>query len=316
MTLVSIVTPSFNQAVFLEQAMRSVLEQDFPNIEYILIDGGSTDGSREIIGRYADRLAFWSSERDQGQGEAINKGLARSHGGILAWLNSDDYYLPGAVQAAVRLFEQNPDVCLIYADMLAVDGQDQVTNHLHYRQLDIQDLLCFQIIGQPAVFMRRAAFEAAGGLDPDFHLLLDHQLWIKIARQGPILHADQTWAAARYHPAAKNRRLALEFGTEAFRLLDWVQSQPELAPVLAPVLRRARASAHRLSARYQLDGGRPGDAITDWMRALMIHPPTALTRLNIPISAMLEIAGLGTLRRLVLERRMRGLQNHTKGDLQ
>ncbi len=303
MTLVSIVTPSYNQAPFLERAMRSVLEQDHPAMEYILVDGASTDGSLEIIRRYADRLAFWTSEKDSGQGEAINKGFLHARGEIIAWLNSDDAYLPGAVSAAARLFEQHPDTVLIYGDMLAVDDRDRVTNTLRYRQLSLQDLLCFQIIGQPAVFMRRSAFEASGGLDPGYDLLLDHQLWIKIARQGPILHADQVWAAARYHPAAKNRRLALEFGAEAFRLLDWTQAQPDLAPVMAPVLRRARASAHRLAARYLLDGGRPGAALMDWMKALLIHPPTALARLNIPASALLELAGLGVLRRMVLERR-------------
>ena len=303
MTLVSIVTPSYNQAPYLEKAMRSVLEQEHEKIEYIVIDGGSTDGSRSIIERHADRLAFWSSEKDRGQGDALNKGFARAHGEVLAWLNSDDYYLPGAVAAAVRLFEENPEVSLIYADMLAVDGQDRATNRLRYRQLTLQDLLCFEIIGQPAVFMRRSAFEAAGGLDPEFHLLLDHQLWIKVASQGKILHVDETWAAARYHPAAKNRRLALEFGAEAFRLVDWALAQPQLAPVISPVLRRARASAHRLNARYQLDGGRPGSALSGWMRALLLHPPTALRRLNIPAAALLEGLGLGSLRRVLLDRR-------------
>lgn len=305
MTLVSIVTPSYNQAPFLERTIRSVLEQDYSQIEYIVVDGGSSDGSREIIERYAPRLAYWSSEKDQGQGEALNKGFARAHGEIVAWLNSDDYYLPGAVSSAVRLFEQNPDVGLIYADMLAVDAQDRVTNHLRCRQLGLKDLLCFEIIGQPAVFMRRAAFEAAGGLDPAYHLLLDHHLWIKIACQSLILHVDETWAAARYHPAAKNRRLALEFGAEAFRLLAWALAEPDLGPVIRPLLRRGRASAQRLNARYQLDGGRPGAALAAWVRALMVHPPTALKRLNIPASALLEMIGLGGLRRLILKNRQK-----------
>jgi len=308
MTLVSIITPSYNQAPFLEPAIRSVLEQDHPQIEYILIDGGSTDGSLQIIERYASRLAFWSSEPDRGQGEALNKGFARARGEVVAWLNSDDYYLPGAVSAAVRALEENPEAALVHADMLAVDAAGRVTNHLRYAQTSLTDLLCFRIIGQPAVFMRRAAFEAAGGLDPAFHYLLDHQLWTKMALQGTLVHTQGMWAAARYHPAAKNRRAALEFGAEAFRLLDWAASQPDLQAHLAPIERQARAAAHRLDARYKLDGEHPGEALTGWMRALLMHPPTALARLNIPAAALLEAGGLGALRRLILERRSRDLQ--------
>ena len=106
--LVSIITPSYNQAKFLEETMLSVLEQDYPNIEYIVIDGGSTDGSLEIIHKYADRLAYWQSRKDKGQTDAINQGFARARGEILAWLNSDDILYPGAVSAAVRQLQINP----------------------------------------------------------------------------------------------------------------------------------------------------------------------------------------------------------------
>lgn len=306
MTLVSIVTPSFNQSAYLEQTMKSVLEQDYRDVEYILMDGGSTDGSVEIIEKYFSRLAYWTSERDRGQADAINKGMAHARGEILAWLNSDDYYFPGTISSAVKIFEQNPDLVLIYGNMLAVDETGQTTNVLKYQQLSLQDLLCFQIIGQPAVFFRREAFEKSGGLDIGFHFMLDHQLWIKIAAQGKILHVPQVWAAARYHAQAKNRRKAMEFGREAFRILDWAKDQPDLAETASRVERRARASAQRVDARYLLDSGQAWLALKAWTRALFIHPPTALARVNLFVSALLNLFGLGALRSAIL----RGRQKH------
>ncbi|MFH1185458.1 MAG: glycosyltransferase family 2 protein [Chloroflexota bacterium] len=303
MTRVSIITPSYNQAAFLRQTLRSVLDQDHPELEYLVVDGGSSDGSIEIIKEFAGRLAWWVSEPDAGQADAINKGLAHAHGEITAWLNSDDFYLPGAVSAAVRVFEAHPAVVLVYGNMQAVDETNSLINTLTYDQLGLEDLLCFQILGQPAAFMRRSAVEAAGGLHSGFHLLLDHQLWVRLARLGSILHVDETWAAARYHVGAKNRAQAGNFGREAFQLLAWAAQDPDLAPVLRGVTGRARASAHRVDARYLVDGGLPREALSAWLHALSIHPATALARTNILGSALLELVGLGAIRKGILRRR-------------
>jgi len=178
MTLVSIITPSYNQAKYLEQTILSVLNQDHPSIEYIVVDGASTDGSVEIIKKYAGKLKHWESVKDNGQADAINKGFTRATGEIVAWLNSDDYYLSGTISAAVKVFEENPDVVLVYGNMLAVDDNGKTFNTLNYKQLTLEDLLCFQIIGQPAVFMRRSSLQKTSGLDLTFHFLLDHLLWI------------------------------------------------------------------------------------------------------------------------------------------
>jgi glycosyltransferase involved in cell wall biosynthesis len=303
--LVSIITPSFNQARYLEATIQSVLSQDYARIEYILIDGASTDGSAEIISKYGDRFTYWVSEKDSGQAEAINKGFSRAKGEFVAWLNSDDYYLPNTISAVVKCFEENPNVVMAYGDMLAVNEQGQTINLLKYKQLSLEDLFCFQIIGQPSVFFRRAALEKAGLLDTTYHFLLDHHLWIRIAQQGKILHVPQIWSAARYHAEAKNRAKAAEFGREAFRMLDWANGQADLMEAVSSVERRARASAHRVDARYLLDGGKSWPALKAWIRALFIHPATALARLNILISAILNLIGLSKLRDVFLRRRQR-----------
>ena len=301
MILVSIITPSYNQAKYLEQTITSVLDQTYPSIEYIVVDGKSKDGSVDIIKKYADKLAYWVSEKDKGQADAINKGFSRATGEIIAWLNSDDYYLPETVQAAVKIFEENPDVVLVYGNMLAVDENSVTFNTMKYRQLTLKDLLCFNIIGQPAVFMRRSALLQTNGLDATFHFLLDHLLWIQIAKQGKILHVNQTWAAARYHAEAKNVSKAAEFGREAFRILETIAQDKDLAKALLSVDRRAHASAFRVDARYLLDGGYPAKALQQWFLALFIHPPTALGRMNIFVSSLLNLLGLSFMRRKILE---------------
>ncbi len=287
--------------------MRSVLDQGHHELEYIVVDGGSTDGSVDIIKRYAGRLAWWVSEKDSGQAEAINKGMKRARGEIVAWLNSDDVYMPGAIEAAVKVFASRPEAVLVYGNMLAVDGQGRTTNVLRYRQLSLEELLCFEIIGQPAVFMRRAAFEAAGGLDTSLHFMLDHQLWIKVAQQGQIVHIEETWAAARYHAEAKNRSQATGFAREAFSVLSWAEGEASLTPALRRVGRRAEAAVQRVNARYLLDAGQPWEALRAWGRALSIHPPTALRRLNLLVSALLNILGLGAVREAVLRMRQKWL---------
>ena len=303
MTLVSIITPSYNQAAYLEQTLRSVLEQDYAPIEYLVVDGGSTDGSVEILQRYAARLSWWVSERDRGQAEAINKGLARARGEIVAWLNSDDLYLPGAVKAAVQSLEAHPQAAFVYGDVLSVDAQGRPFHHQRYRPLTLQDLLCFHIIGQPAVFMRRDALEQAGRLDPSYHYLLDHHLWIRLAQVGEMVYVPQLWAAARYHPMAKNRRQALAFGEEAFRILDWAEAQPELGGILRPIRRRARAGAFFLQARYLRDGGDAWKALRSWHQGLFLAPSLLPRHFSLGVSIWLSALGLDSLRHLVLRHR-------------
>ena len=201
--LVSIVTPSFNQAQFLEATMRSVLGQNYPRIEYILVDGGSTDGSLDIIHKYADQFSSWVSEPDQGQVDAINKGLQKATGEIVAWINSDDLYMAGAVSEAVQTLQRNPEIGMVYGDGIMVDGDGRLLDRHYYRTYDVLDLLCFEVLLQPTVFMRRRVLEQVGYLSAEYDLVLDHDLWIRMASHSPMLHIPSFWAVERTHEAAK-----------------------------------------------------------------------------------------------------------------
>jgi len=204
--LVSIITPSYNQARFLEETIQSVLSQDYPNLEYIIVDGGSTDGSLEIIQRYADRLAWWVSEPDRGQTDAINKGFNRARGKVLAWLNSDDTYLPGAVSQAVTFLQAHPEAALVYGDADLIDEQDKVLGPFPARQTDLRHMLRGSVhIPQQASFFRGELWPKVGPLDPEFYFAMDYDLWLRLAKHGVLLYTPQRWANFRLHQAGKTQ---------------------------------------------------------------------------------------------------------------
>lgn len=186
--------------------MLSVLGQDYPNIEYWVVDGGSTDGSVDIIRKYAPRLAGWVSEQDSGQADAVNKGFARASGEYVAWLNSDDLYYPGALREAARALEANPSASFVFSDVESIDGTGKAFNRMRYGAWGLADLMRFRIIGQPGVFMRRSALLEAGFLDTSYHYILDHHLWLRLAALRPPYYVPGAlWAAARMHPDAKTQ---------------------------------------------------------------------------------------------------------------
>jgi len=256
--------------------MRSVLDQDYPAIEYLVMDGGSDDGSVEIIKRFADRLAGWISEKDQGQADAINKGLRRTNGDIIAWLNSDDIYLPGAFQQAAAAFEQHPEVGLVYADGIMVDSKLRVLDYHRYPQVSLLDLLSFEVILQPTVFMRRKALEAAGFLDPTYQLILDHELWIRIASRYPVLHVPAYWALERTHPQAKTIAQAGKFVAEAERLIAWAAANATLGEFVRLKENRVYAGLNVFAARRLIDAGQYRLAFRRLMTAARLHPRTVL----------------------------------------
>ncbi len=269
---VTVVTPSYNQARFLPATLKSVLSQDYPAIEYIVVDGGSTDGSVDIIRGVSHRLAWWVSEKDSGQAEAINKGMARAKGEYVAWLNSDDVYLPGAVRNAVKILDGHPDVGLVHANGLIIDQDGRIEHRPRGRQVSLVDLLAMSILHQPTVFMRRGLYERAGGLDPTYHLLLDHRLWIRMAAQTRFHFSEEYWASARRHGAAKNSARGLEFAEEAARLHQELEAVPEIAALLDTNLLTVRAGRLLFEAGYLAAAGDKGGALKSLARALLADP--------------------------------------------
>lgn len=305
---VTIVTPSYNQAAFLEQTICSVLDQEYPNLEYFVVDGGSTDGSQAIIEKYASRIDWWVSEIDMGQAEAINKGFTRSTGEFIAWLNSDDLYQPGAIQAAVKTLQEHPDVSLVYGDVLSIDAAGEPFNLMTYGEWTLKDLMCFNIIGQPAVFIRRSDLLKAGYLDLSYRFMLDHHLWLRIAQQGKMVYVPETWASARIHPKAKNVALARGFGEESYQLAAWMPYQPGLAALYKKYRRQIWAGANRMMGRYLLDSGKPWDALRAYFRSFIQFPPTALSEWRrIGYAAVSLVFNVDKLKQNYLNRRKQDL---------
>ena len=303
--LVSIVTPSYNQAAYLEQTICSVLDQDYPNLEYFVIDGASSDSSVEIIQRYAHRLKGWVSEKDSGQAEAINKGLVQSGGEIIAWLNSDDFYLPGAITAAVEALQAHPDWGLVYGDMLAVDGQGGLLNIQRFGDWGLEDLMCYKILGQPAVFMRRRALQRAGLLDTRFHYMLDHHLWLRIASAYPIGYVPHLLSAARFHAGAKNIARAPDFGKDAWEVYRWMQSQPDLAPSFIRLRKKILAGVYWVNGRYFSEGGMPVPALKAFLHSFLAYPPTVLRDWRRVLFTLVQLAGGEALKQSYYRRRAR-----------
>jgi len=200
--LVSIVTPSFNMGRYIDETILSVLEQDYPNIEYLVMDGGSTDGTLDILKRYQGRLQY-VSEPDRGQTDAINKGFQRTRGSIFTFLNADDTLLPGAVTTAVAALRENPDAGVIYGDAWFIDENGARISAYPVEPFAAEKLARRCFICQPAAFMRREVFASSGMLDPELHFGLDYDLWIRVAQRYSMKKIEGFLATSRLHQASK-----------------------------------------------------------------------------------------------------------------
>lgn len=225
--LVTVVTPSFNQGGFIRETIESVLSQNYASIEYLIIDGASTDNTLGVLKTYADRL-FWLSESDQGQADAVNKGFRKARGEIFGWLNSDDTYRAGAIQKVVEFFGKHPDISMVYGEAYNTDAQGNIIERHPTEDFDYERLAETCFICQPTVFLRRQVFEAVGPLDVTLHYCLDYEYWMRIGKRFRIAYMPELLATSRFHGAAKTFVKTRELHEE---IISTVQRHYALVPL-------------------------------------------------------------------------------------
>lgn len=206
---ISIISPSYNQARFIEGTLRSVSEQQYPKLEHIIVDGASTDSTTEILERLGSTAGWeylrWKSEPDHGQSEALNKGFRSASGDIVGWLNSDDIFRPGTLRKVAQVFAEHRDIDFVYGDYDIIDESGGLLLHKKEIEFDWNIMLCgLNYIAQPNVFFRRRVFDAIGYLDESLHYVMDYEFWLRAAnRRMRFLHVPQAFAACRWHLDAK-----------------------------------------------------------------------------------------------------------------
>jgi len=231
------VTPSYNQGLFLEETIRSVLLQGYPDVEYIVIDGGSTDGSVEIIRKYEPWITYWISKPDRGQSYAINEGISRTSGDVIAWLNSDDVYCPGALRQIGDYFVTSRHADLLYGDCEMIDGNGRVYDRFNVRSGDIIQLLEENFIAQPSAFWTRRAWERVGGLDENLHYAMDYDLWLRMfLKEMSSIYLPTVLSRFRYHDTSKSSVDWIPFGRECLDVLDKISAEPRDGRLLQAIL--------------------------------------------------------------------------------
>lgn len=267
---ISIVTPSFNQGRFIEETIRSVIDQDYPDIEHIVVDGASTDETLEVLQRYTGKIR-WLSEPDHGQADAINKGLRMATGDILAYLNSDDAYLPGAFASAAAAFARHPEVGLAYGDCYAVDENGQRYGLIRGHPYNVKRMIMRgEFVPQQAAFWSRQVMDTVGMFDASLHFCMDHDYFIRIGQRFPGFYLGQPLANFRFHGASKTVSLedkhwresmavSRRYGMNRLSAWYWIRTirHRGLRWLPEPVSRRLRYAMNRpqdpVVAQRQLD---------------------------------------------------------------
>jgi glycosyltransferase involved in cell wall biosynthesis len=278
--LVSIVTPSYNQAAFLEETLRSVLEQDYPRIEYLAVDDGSTDSSLEIVERYADRLAWWTRQENAGQVAALNRGFERSTGEVMGYLNSDDTLLPGAVSRMVEELERDPELWLVYGDALYTDEASRQTGYLPSREFDVVRMVraADNHVVQPSTLWRREAWERYGPLNEDGWYFFDFEFFLRFPPER-VRRLPEPLSTYRIHSEAKSTGAsAARLARDHARLAETFFASERLPEAARGVAREGQSSAYLLGSEFAYDGLDLARARRYALRGLRLHPRHASPR--------------------------------------
>ena len=241
---VSVVTPSYNQAEFIEETIRSILLQGYPNLEYLVVDGGSNDGTLDIILKYAPWIFYWVSEPDEGQSDALNKGIKRASGKYFGWLNSDDTYQPNAIINAVTYLLRNPSTDVVYSDCRIIDVNSQVIGKSEACEFKLKNYLFRDFISQQTAFINFAALNKIGGLDTNLHYQMDHDLFLRLGNEFKLRRITGTWGNFRVTNNTKSVAGASGFCKENVAVLKRFFANPSLPDKIRELEYSAYARAY------------------------------------------------------------------------
>lgn len=262
---ISVVVPSYNQGQYLNSTLASVIEQGYPNLELIVMDGGSTDNSLDVIHAYEPYISYWRSERDNGQTAALVEGFSRSTGDIQCWLNSDDLHFSYTLHEVAEYFDQKPDVDAVYGNTVWIDAQgNELRKH---REIGFNRFIwtyTYNYIPGMSMFWRRGIYEKAGGLDSSFNLAMDADLWIRMSDIGRIMHVRRFWSKMRFYPEQKNVRLRERSNEEDLRIRRryWKENEPRFYQFKRAIATASRVGLKTLTGCYGLGYRRDLSKIT------------------------------------------------------
>lgn len=261
--LISVVTPSYNQGHFIKQTLDSVLCQDYRNVEHIIMDGGSTDDTLAVLQAYGDPRLTWKSERDNGQSDAINKGLRQAKGDILAYLNSDDVYLPGTLDHVAAYFEAHPDIDVLYGSCYTIDAAGQrIEPAYHAKPINVRQFLTKRFkLPQQAAFWRRHVTEQIGFFDESLHYRMDFDYWLRMLIAGlKFAPCAEFLAEFRVHDSSKTVSQADRFWQDWAQIINKVYGRSDLPAEILALKPLAIAYVHHYAAEALLEVGQNGEA--------------------------------------------------------
>lgn len=273
--LVSIVTPSLNQGRFIEETILSIKNQSYPNIEHIIVDGGSTDNTLDIIKKYVGSYNMqWISEPDEGQSDAINKGWRISKGEIIAYLNSDDTYMPWAVDTAVKFLIEHPDVAMVYGDCNIIDDRSVVVGQCRTTEFDLGKMLCgLHGIPQPATFLRISVIDKIGYLNTNLHYAMDYDYWIRIGLKLKICSIPQVIANFRMYSGSKSVSEKEKILDDLLYILNKFFVDPALPPKIKAVKQQAYSRLHLKIGLHYRSKRQMGQTRKHLLNAILRYPP-------------------------------------------